>query len=41
MKSNEETYTCSICNTEINTPESKMMIDRDEDLQTGMVSNLE
>ncbi len=33
MKSNEETYTCSICNTEINTHESKMMIDRDDDLK--------
>jgi hypothetical protein len=30
---NEETYTCSICNTQINTAESKMMIDRDEDLR--------
>jgi hypothetical protein len=31
---NQETYTCSVCNTEINTPESKMMIDRDEDMRT-------
>ena len=29
----KETYNCSICNAEINTPESKMIIDRDEDLK--------
>jgi hypothetical protein len=29
----KEPYHCSICNTEVNTPESKMMIDRDEDLK--------
>jgi hypothetical protein len=29
----KETYNCSICNTEVNTPESKMMIDRDENLK--------
>jgi hypothetical protein len=33
MKMNEETYTCSICNIEVNTPGSKMMIDRDEELR--------
>ena len=33
MQKNYEIYTCSICNTEINTPESKMMIDRDEDMK--------
>jgi hypothetical protein len=33
MKMIDEIYTCSICNTEINTPESKMMIDRDENLK--------
>lgn len=31
MKTNEEIYTCSICNTEINTAGSKMIVDRDED----------
>jgi hypothetical protein len=29
----KETYNCSICNTEINTAEMKMMIDRDENLK--------
>lgn len=32
MKNFHETYTCSICNTEINTAGSKMIVDRDEDL---------
>lgn len=33
MKKNYETYTCSICSTEINTTESKMIVDRDEDMK--------
>ena len=28
------TYNCSICTTEINTPQSKLMIDRDKNLKT-------
>jgi hypothetical protein len=32
MHTKDEIYTCSICNTEINTAESKMIIDRDENL---------
>jgi hypothetical protein len=33
MMNPKETYTCSICNNEINTAEMKMMIDRDEDMR--------
>lgn len=33
MQTKHEIYTCSICNTEINTAESKMIIDRNEDLK--------
>ena len=33
MQKNHEIYNCSICNTEINTAGSKMMIDRDENLK--------